>query len=498
MNILYVSPEITPFAKTGGLADVSSALPRALKGMGHDVRSVMPKYASVKETGLTRLETGHLPRVTMHNGVHGAGLWQSGATGSPVYFIENNEYFHRDGLYGIGNWDYPDNLERFVFFCKAAIACCRAIHFTPDVIHCNDWQSAPIAALVKTAGQDDVEKAFPARVRPGIVFSIHNTAYQGIFPEHLWQVLTLDRRYYPYDFEFYGQINLMKSAIIFSDAIHTVSPTYAREIQTTELGFGLQGVIQARSPDIFGILNGVDDDEWSPVNDPYTYGIRFSAEDLSGKRHIKTRLRAEYGLPDLNDTPLVGIVSRLVEQKGIDLIMGCAERILGLNTQMFILGFGEQRFHGYFEWLLSAYPDRVRLYIGFNNALAHKIEAGSDLFLMPSRFEPCGLNQIYSLKYGTLPIVRQTGGLADTIQDGKNGFSFHDGHPDALLDAVFRACMLYRHEPELWKQMMRFAMNQDFSWRQTAEQVIGVYRHALRKTKIIESDRDAIGHGTNH
>jgi starch synthase len=295
--------------------------------------------------------------------------------------------------------------------------------------------------------------------------------------------LTLPRHYYSLDFEFYGQINLMKSAIIFSDAIHTVSPTYAREIRTTDLGFGLQGTLQARQPDMFGILNGVDDNEWSPVNDPFIYGIHFSADDPSGKRHIKTRLRGEYSLPNPDDSPLIGIVTRLVDQKGMDLVMECAERILGLKTQMFILGFGEQRFHDYFEWLLRAYPEQVRLYIGFNNELAHKIEAASDMFLMPSRFEPCGLNQIYSLKYGTLPIVRHTGGLADTIQDGENGFSFHDGNPDALLKTVARACSIYRHEPGQWRQMMQFAMNQDFSWRRTAEQYVDMYRHALAKTE---------------
>jgi starch synthase len=482
LNILYVSPEIAPFAKSGGLADVSKALPRALKNLGHDVRAVMPKYASISSPDLTRLKTAPL-RIPMHDGIHGAGLWQSESNGAPVYFIENNEYFNREGFYGIGNWDYPDNLERFVFFCKGALACCRAVDFSPDIIHCNDWQSAPMAALVKLANPDDPDSPFPGRPRPGIVFSIHNISYQGVFPETLWHVLTLPYDYYRYDFEFYGQINLMKSAIIFSDAIHSVSPAYAREIQTTELGFGLQGVLQARRNDIFGILNGVDDDEWSPENDPYTYGIHFSAEDPAGKRRIKTELRAEYGLPDVDEAPLMGIVSRLIDQKGIDLVTGCAERALGLNTQMFILGFGEQRYHDYFEWLLRAYPDRVRLYIGFNNALAHKIEAACDMFLMPSRFEPCGLNQIYSLKYGTLPIVRHTGGLADTIQDGKNGFSFHDARPDVLFDTIRRACSVYRDEPEIWKRMMDFAMRQDFSWRRIAEQYIGVYRHALDKIK---------------
>lgn len=480
LKILYVSSEIAPFAKTGGLADVSGALPRALTALGHDVRSVMPKYISVRETGMARLDTAPL-QVTMHNGVHGAALWKSEVTGSPVYLLENTEYYHRDELYGIGNRDYPDNLERFVFLCKAALACCRSIDFYPDVIHCNDWQAALMAALVKTADPGDPEHPFAGQKQPAVVFSIHNLAYQGLFPESFWPVLTLPRRYYDFDFEFYGQINLMKSAIIYSDAIHTVSPTYAREIRTTDLGFGLQGVLQARNQDIFGILNGVDDGEWSPKTDPYTYGIHFSAEDPSGKRRIKTALRAEFGLPNPDEVPLIGIVSRLVEQKGIDLVMGCAERLLGLNTQIFILGYGEQRFHDYFEWLLRTYPDRVRLYIGFSNALAHKIEAGGDLFLMPSRFEPCGLNQIYSLKYGTLPIVRHTGGLADTIEDGINGFSFYDENPDALLDAVDRACAIFRHEPGRWAKMMRFAMNQDFSWKTAAEHLAQVYHYTLLK-----------------
>ncbi|RJP87740.1 MAG: glycogen synthase [Desulfobacteraceae bacterium] len=481
MNILYVSPEIAPFAKTGGLADVSGALPRSIKSLGHDIRSVMPKYRSVPDMDMTRLDMAPL-RISMHNGIHGAAVWQSEFSGSPVYLIENTEYFNRENFYGIGNWDYPDNLERFVFFCKAAIACCRSVGFAPDIIHCNDWQTAPMAALIRQADSEAAENIFPAPPRPKIVFSIHNMAYQGIFPEHFWPVLTLSRRYYAYDFEFYGQINLMKSAIVFSDAIHTVSPTYAHEIRTTDLGFGLQGALQARQADTFGILNGVDDDDWSPLNDPFTYGLHFSADDLSGKKHIKTRFREEYGLPDAEDKPLMGIVSRLVDQKGIDLVMGCAERILGLDTQIFILGFGEQRYHDFFEWLLSKYPDRVRLYIGFSHELAHKIEAACDMFLMPSRFEPCGLNQIYSLKYGTLPIVRHTGGLADTIQDGRNGFSFHDAHPDVLLDTVARACAVYRNDPEKWKQMMRFAMKQDFSWRHTAELYVDMYRHALSKS----------------
>lgn len=482
MKILYISPEITPFTKTGGLADVAQALPKAVKALGHDIRSVMPKYPSIAEQNLA---TGRLApfRVQMHNGLHGAALWQAKNDAVPTYFIENEEYFYRDGVYGLGDWNYPDNLERFVFFCKAALECCKAVEFSPNVIHCNDWQTAALPAILKAIYGIYRKDAFFNPV-PKVVHSIHNISYQGRFPEDHWPLLSLPRSYYAYDFEFYGQINLTKSAINLADAITTVSETYAHEIQTTDFGFGLQGVLQSRKENLYGILNGVDYQQWSPDTDPYTYGIHYSADDLSGKRRIKSILREEYGLPDRDDVPLIGMVTRFVEQKGIDLITGCAEQMLQLDTQMIVLGSGDQRYHDFFEWLRRSYPDRVGIYIGFNNELAHKIEAGADIFLMPSLFEPCGLNQIYSLRYGTLPIVRLTGGLADTIQDSVNGFTFFDFTVHFFFEAVQRAIDVYRKRPERWKQMMTTAMGQDFSWERSAEKYLTVYTKALSKKAV--------------
>ena len=477
MEILYVSPEIAPFAKTGGLADVAQALPKALKELGHDIRTVMPKYLSVADQGLS-MERATPFSVQMHNGLHGAVLWQAENGSVPTYFIENDAYFYREEFYGVGDWNYPDNLERFVFFCKAALECCKAVDFAPDVIHCNDWQTAALPAMLKATYAAYRREPFFSPV-PKVVYAIHNISYQGRFPEDHWPILSLPRSYYTYDFEFYGQINLTKSAIHLADAITTVSETYAREIQATDFGFGLQDVLQRRKENLYGILNGVDYQQWCPESDPYTYGIHYTADDVSGKRRIKSKLRKEYGLPDTDDVPLIGMTTRFVEQKGIDLVTECAERILQLDTQMIVLGSGEQRYHDFFEWLRRSYPDRVGIYIGFNNGLAHRIEAGADIFLMPSLFEPCGLNQIYSLRYGTLPIVRLTGGLADTIVDGVNGFTFFDFTAHFFFDAVQRAIDVYRKHPDRWKQMMITAMGQDFSWEKSAEKYLSVYAKTL-------------------
>jgi starch synthase len=479
MKILYVSPEISPFAKTGGLADVGQALPKAIKSLGHDIRAVIPKYLSVADQSIDMKRLAPLT-VQMHNGLHGAVLWEAENDTVPTYFIENEAYFHREGFYGQGDMNYPDNLERFVFFCKAALECCKAVDFAPDVIHCNDWQAAALPAMLKGIYVAYRKDPFFSPV-PGLVYTIHNISYQGMFPEDHWPILSLPRSYYTFDFEFYGQINLTKSAINLADAITTVSETYAHEIRTTDLGFGLQDVLQRRKENLYGILNGADYRVWSPETDPYTYGIHYSADDLSGKRRIKTKLRAEYQLPDTGDVPLIGMTTRFVEQKGLDLVTACAERILQLDSQMIVLGSGDQRYHDFFESLRRNYPTRVGIYIGFNNELAHKIEAGADIFLMPSLFEPCGLSQIYSLRYGTLPIVRRTGGLADTIQDGVNGFTFFDFSVHFFFDAVQRAIDVYRNHPERWKQMMIAAMGQDFCWERSAQKYLAVYGKVLNK-----------------
>ncbi|BBO91379.1 glycogen synthase [Desulfosarcina ovata] len=477
MKILFVSPEIAPYAKTGGLADVAKALPEALSSMGHDIRTIMPKYLSIVQQNLVMAQVTDFT-VQTHHGLHGSVLWQTENDGIPTYFVENEAFFNREGLYGLGDWNYPDNLERFVFFCKAVLAGCKAIDFLPDVIHCNDWQTAALPAILKAITAGYCQDPFFQPV-PKVVYTIHNISYQGRFPEDHWPILSLPRGYYTNDFEFFGQINLTKGAIHLSDTVTTVSETYAKEIEETDFGFGLQDILQRNSGKLVGILNGVDYRSWSPDVDPYTYGIHYSTDDRSGKYQIKTRLREEYGLPDRVDVPLIGVISRLVEQKGIDLIRACAEQILQLDTQMIVLGSGDPTYHAFFEWLLHSYPDRVGIYIGFNNALAHRIEAGADMFLMPSLFEPCGLNQIYSLRYGTLPIVRQTGGLADSIQDGVNGFTFFDFNAHFFFDAAKRAVDVYRNRPEKWEEMMATAMAQDFSWNRSADKYITVYRQLL-------------------
>ena len=479
MKILFVASEIAPFSKTGGLADVAQSLPGALKALGHDIRTVMPKYLTIVEQdfSITRKSDVVLP---MHTGLHGATLWRTENDSVPTFFVENEAYFNREALYGTNDGDYTDNLERFVFFCKAALECCRSSDFLPDVIHCNDWQAAALPAILKHIYAAYRKDPF-FRPIPKIVHTIHNLSYQGKFPKDRWPVLSLPHSSYDDDFEFYAQINLTKSAIQLADAVTTVSETYAREIQTTDFGFGLQDVLRSRKDALYGILNGADYRQWSPDVDPFTYGIRYSADDLSGKRQIKTRLRAEYQLPDAEDIPLIGMTTRLVEQKGIDLVTRCAERILQSNTQMILLGAGDPRYQDFFEWLRRSYPNRVGIYIGFNNELAHRIMAGADIFLMPSLFEPCGLNQIYSLKYGTLPIVRLTGGLADTIKDGINGFTFYDFNADAFMDTFNRAIDVYRHHSGLWEKMMISAMDQDFSWEKSAEKYLALYSKLINR-----------------
>lgn len=481
MKILFVSPEIAPYAKTGGLADVAKALPEALHSMGYDIRTIMPKYLSIAQQNLS-MERMKDFTVQTFRGLHGGVLWKTENDGIPTYFVSNEVFFNREGFYGLGDWNYPDNLERFVYFCKAALECCKAINFLPDVIHCNDWQTAALPAIVKAIYAGYSKDPF-FRPVPKIVYTIHNISYQGQFPEELWPILTLPRIYYNKDFEFFGQINMTKSAIHLSDTVTTVSETYAREIQETDLGFGLQDILQHNRGKLAGILNGMDDKIWSPEIDAHTYGIHYSVDERSGKYRIKKRLRAEYGLLDRQDIPLIGVISRLIEQKGIDLIKECAEQILQMDTQMIVLGSGDQKYHDFFEWLRRSYPDRVCIHMGFNNELAHRIEAGADMFLMPSLFEPCGLNQIYSLKYGTLPIVRQTGGLADTIQDGVNGFSFFDFNSYFLLDAVKRAIDVFRNFPERWEDMMITAMGQDFSWKRSAVKYSNVYSQLMKETR---------------
>ena len=483
LKVLFVTSEAAPFAKTGGLADVSGALPRALRERGIDVRVVMPLYAGFDWNALQRLEG--VIRVPMWWGVARAGLRLGKLPRSdvPVYFLEYHRYFDRLHLYGPPGDGYPDNLERFTFLSRGALEVCRALNFVPDVIHANDWQTALVPVYVNT-----VEWAKPLHGAAS-VFSIHNMAYQGVADGGSMFVTGLGREHYnSTEFEHFGSLNLMKAALRHATLLSTVSPTYAQEIQTPAFGNGLDGLLRERGGDLVGILNGIDTEEWDPATDPYL-PANFSAEDLSGKAVCKAALQQEAGLPVNPRIPLFGVVGRLTSQKGFDILANCLEQILSWDAQVVLLGTGDREAEHFFWSVSSRRRDRFRAWIGFDNGLAHRIEAGADFFVMPSRFEPCGLNQMYSLRYGTLPIVRATGGLADTVhgyhqESGEGtGFVFHDLTPDALASTIGWAVATWYQRPAHVQAMRRRAMAEDFSWRHEAEGYERLYLEAYRRRR---------------
>lgn len=457
LKILFVSSEVTPFSKTGGLADVAQGLPVALNKRGVDIRAVTPKYKCVHIEG-DRAELNHCV---------------------PVYFIEEDRYFMRDGLYGTKDGDYTDNLDRFVFFSRRTIEILKEIGFKPDVIHCNDWQTALVPLYLKEEAQRD---SFYGGIKT--VFTIHNLGYQGLFPKDEFEKTGLPLKYFSIDgVEFYGKIGLLKAGIIFSDCVTTVSPTYAKEIQTRELGYGLNGVLSKRRKSIFGILNGIDYDEWNPSCDK-ELKFNFSASNISGKYKNKASLQIEAGLEENPKAPLIGVVSRLVDQKGFDLISRVIKPLLKTQVQVILLGVGEEKYHIFFDKIKKRFPHKASINLKFDPVLAKKIYAGSDIFLMPSNYEPCGLGQIISLRYGTIPVVRKTGGLADTIneydpkaKDG-NGFVFEKYNADEFLAAINRALLLYKNEDD-WNSLVVRAMKYDYSWEKSADKYIEVYEKII-------------------
>ena len=475
MKILIVSPEIYPLAKTGGLADVAGALSRTLAAAGAEVALAMPAYQSVLQSGLPIEKTGmELETPLGTERINGTVLKMRLAEALPVFLIKADRFFQRDGLYGASRGDYPDNLERFTFFSKAVLA--LAGRLAPwDVIHCNDWQSALIPVF-KTLRAE----SYPELEGSKTLLTIHNLGYQGEFPASQWKLLGLSQHYFtPQYLEFYGKINLLKGGILFADALTTVSRKYASEIATPEYGCGLDGVIRLRQKDLYGILNGVDYDEWNPETDPYIKR-KYSSRNLRGKDICKQDLQELYQLPVRAEIPLFGIVSRLVDQKGLDIIFEVLETLLRLDLQLVILGTGEQKYQDLLLDLARKYPANLGVRIGFANDLAHKIEAGADSFLMPSKFEPCGLNQMYSLKYGTIPIVRATGGLDDTIEDFSplrltgNGIKFSDYSGAALLESIKRGIAVFHHK-RAWRRLIQNAMACDFSWKKSASEYLGLY-----------------------
>lgn len=485
MRVLVASPEIVPFAKTGGLADVTGALPKALRRIGVEADCIMPLYRGVNPPGLRVAPGGAQIRVPLgHREEAGAVEVADGPGGVRVHFVRNDRFFDRECLYGTRDGDYVDNCERFSFFCRAVVEWLLRGEARYDIVHCNDWQTALIPAYLKTiySGSD------PAR-RTGTVFTIHNMGYQGIFWNHdltttglSWDLFT------PQGVEFWGKLNLMKAGLIFADALTTVSPTYAREIQTPEHGHGLEGVLFERRADLHGILNGADYDEWNPATDRFI-AARYSPDAMDGKRACRADLLAEFGWTGDVREPLIGIVGRLTAQKGFDLLEKSAEWLAAQPLRIVILGAGERACEEAMERFGRRFPARVSVRLAYDNALAHKIEAGADMYLMPSRYEPCGLNQIYSLRYGTVPVVRSTGGLADTVIDADRdpergtGFSFERYDPQDLADAVSRALAAWSDRPR-WDAIVRRGMEQDFSWESSAKAYLTLYESVLDRRGI--------------
>jgi starch synthase len=483
LRVLFVTSEAVPFAKTGGLADVAGALPKFLQGLGCDLRVVMPYYRMVRKSGIPIQSLGQSLEVTLGNETLQADLYQGQlAEGLPIYFIGREEFFDREYLYGTPKGDYFDNAERFTFFTKAALALCRWMAFSPDIIHHHEWQTGLIPAYLESTDRED-----PLFSQTAVVFTIHNIAYQGLFKaEKLWLTGLPQEMYNPEGIEFWERINFMKAGIVYADVINTVSRRYSEEIQTPEYGYGLEGILRKRSQDLYGILNGVDYQDWDPSQDTHL-AAQYSPENLSGKRVCKKDLLKEFNLPSsLENVPVLGVISRLADQKGFDLLAEIIEDLFCLDIGFVLLGTGEQKYHDLFTRIGRKYSQKAGIRIAYDDRLAHKIEAGADLFLMPSKYEPCGLNQIYSLKYGTIPVVRATGGLEDTIapydpETGKgNGFKFIHYDAREFLQQIKAAIHTY-HQPNHWERILRNAMTADFSWQRSAESYVDLYRKALEK-----------------
>jgi len=478
-RILMVSSEAVPFAKTGGLGDVAGALPLALARLGHDVTLVLPRYRGTDGGNVL----AHLPLVIGGRHFEVAFVEHLLADRARAILVDCPELYDRPGLYGVGNNDYPDNAVRFALLARSALEFCARGDVRPDLVHAHDWQAGLVPAYMRSG--------FPGR--PGLgaaatVFTIHNLAYQGVFPPSAMPALDLGWELYGIDgLEFWGRVSFLKAGINFSDIVTTVSPRYAREIQTAEFGFGFEGILARRSDRVVGILNGIDTDVWDPGSDPHL-PKPYGPDTLDAKRASKRALLETMGLPVTAETlarPVVGMVSRLVDQKGFDLLAAFGEGLLGMDATFVLLGSGEPRYQDGWQALQRRAPDRVGVHFGFDEKIAHLVEAGADIFLMPSRFEPCGLNQMYSLRYGTVPVVRAVGGLDDTIDhwdsrtNAGTGFKFWDHSVGALRASLKQALDLYRI-PGKWRAMQRAGMAKDFSWDASAGEYVRVYERAIR------------------
>jgi len=490
VNILLATSEAVPFAKTGGLADVCGALPIELARLGHRPAVILPAYRQADYCGLrieplgidfivpigSKMVTGHLLRSELPEGE------------VPVYLVQQDQYYDRDEIYGAEGKDYIDNCERYVFFSRAVMEAIRLLELRVDVIHANDWQTGLVPAYLKIE-----YRGLPQYEQIASLLTIHNMAFQGQF-WHWDMLLTgLDWKYFNWhQMEFHGKLNLLKTGLAFADSISTVSPRYAEEIQSSPWGCGLEGVLENRREVLSGILNGMDGGQWDPATDPHLAENYDAGTVAEGKAACKADLQEGLGLPVEPRVPLVGFVGRLADQKGLDLVGEVIQQwVQTAEVQWAILGTGQPKYHRLLETLGERFPQKVAVRLEFSDSLAHRIEAGADIFLMPSRFEPCGLSQLYSLKYGTVPVVRATGGLADTITDADertlaegtaNGFSFEEYSSLALRETLRRACEAYA-EPEVWSELVATGMGQDWSWARSARQYVELYQRTVARNR---------------
>jgi len=471
-KILFVTSEAHPLIKTGGLADVSGSLPKALAGLGVDVRLIMPKYQAIKTA-----ETIYYKSTVRVNNAD-VNILETRLPGTQVivWLVDCPEFFDFPGNPYVdeqGNV-WANSAERFALFCRIAVEVAMNrgyLDWAPDIVHCNDWQSGLVPALLSLEAS-----------RPATVFTIHNMAYQGIFPKATWVSLNLPRQLWdPDGVEFNGMLSFIKGGLAYADRITTVSPTYAQEIQTADFGYGLEGLLSYRKEVLIGIINGIDADQWNPEIDP-NISERYGISTLNKKQFNKKALQNKHSLP-VDNIPVFALISRLVEQKGIDLVLECLPEMLTLPLQFVLLGRGDKSFEQQLSHFAETYPDKIAITIGYDEALAHLLEAGADIFLMPSRFEPCGLNQLYSQRYGTIPIVRKTGGLADTVVDAlpealsnntATGFVFNEATSGALMETIKRALIVYS-QTETWKQLQASGMQKDYSWNKSAKEYMALY-----------------------
>ena len=494
MKIILASSEVVPFAKTGGLADVCGALPRELEKLGHEVNVFMPYYRCVKENAdrFQIEEVGQPLEIPVGTLVEEGQLFKSTIPGSNVtlWLVGHDEFFDRKGLYGDNGQDFVDNCERFTFFSRSVLESIRLLHLQPDLVHVNDWQTGLIPALLKCEYHQN-----PIYENIASLMTVHNLAYQGSFVASKMALTGLDWKHFVYEeMEFYGQLNLLKTGLVFADAINTVSPTYAREIQTPEQGCGLEKVLQHRSADLSGIINGIDGTAWNPAVDDLI-PKKFDRDSWPvGKAACKAELQKIGRLKENPDVPVIGIVGRLATQKGWSLILPVMRRWLedpDNHAQWMVLGTGDPDYHVVLSSLQQQFPGQLSVTLDFSNQLAHQIEAGSDIFVMPSEYEPCGLNQMYSMAYGTVPVVRRTGGLADTVIDASletlgngtaNGFSFSDFSAEALEHTLSRATRMYYEDKQCWQQLVNKGMSQDWSWTASAKAYESLYGRLISKS----------------